>query len=334
MEPVTHALASLALGRAGLSHVTRRAVPMILISGTAADLDLTSYVAGPSGFLALHRTASHSLLGAAAIAAGVAAGFSLLSRRQASQSVRLVSTLAVCAAGAGLHLLLDLTNSYGVMLLWPFSSRWFAWDYAESVDPGLLLILLAGLLVPVLLRLITEEIGARATRRPGQRGAVVALVLAALYIGGRALLHDRAVSLLNSHIYGQEEPIRVGAFPSFSPLMWRGLVETETALYQVEVPLSPGGRFDPRAARGQFKPENSQALESATGSDAARAFLAFARFPLARVDVADEGFQVQIRDLRFATLPPSPTAFVAVIELNVRGEVTSSALQFQVSQAR
>jgi len=338
MEPVTHALASLALGRAGLGRVTRLAAPMLLVSGLAADLDWISYAWGAPGFLVWHRTASHSLLGTAAIAAGVAAGFSILGRqrRNASRPMRFLPALAVCAAGAGIHLLLDLTNSYGVKLLWPFSGRWFAWDLSEAVDPGLLLILLAGLLLPGLLNLITEEIGARAKRRPGERGAIIALALVALYIGGRAVLHARAGVLLGSHIYREEEPIRAGAFPTLSPLLWRGVVETETALHEVEAPLSPDAPFDPRTARSRFKPEYSQALEQAIGSDAARAFLAFARFPLARVEPAGDGWEVRIRDLRFVpeSGTPNSTAIVAVILVNARGEITSSALEFESSATR
>ena len=335
MEPVTHALASLALGRAGLGRVTRRAVPMLLISGLAADLDWASYAWGAPEVLAWHRTASHSLLGAALIAGAVAAGFSLLGRRRkASPPVRFLPALAVCAAGAVLHLLLDICNNEGVKLLWPFSARWFAWDLAETVDPGLLLILLAGILLPGLMNLISEEIGGRAKRRPGQRGAIIALSLVALYMGGRALLHRRADTLLSAHIYRGEEPIHASAFPTFSPLLWRGVVETESALHQVEVPVSPGARFDPRTARSQFKPEESPALAQAVSSDAVRAFLAYARFPLARVEPAGDGWEVRIRDLRLASAGRNSTGIVAVITMNAQEEITGSALEFESSARR
>jgi len=39
MEPVTHALTSIALGRAGLNKITRAATPMLLFSGLIADVD-------------------------------------------------------------------------------------------------------------------------------------------------------------------------------------------------------------------------------------------------------------------------------------------------------
>jgi inner membrane protein len=308
---------------------------MLLVSGLAADLDWVSYAWGAPGFLAWHRTASHSLLGGAVIAGAVAAGFSFLGRRRdASPAVRFLPAVAVCAAGAGLHLLLDLCNSEGVKLLWPFSARWFAWDLTETVDPGLLLILLAGILLPGLMNLISEEIGAHAKGRPGQRGAIMALSLVALYTGGRALLHERANTLLSSHIYREEEPIRASAFPTFSPLVWRGVVETETGLHLVEVPVWPGARFDPRTARSQFKPEESSTLERAVSSDAARMFLAYARFPLARVEPAGDGWEVRIQDLRLASAARNSAGIVAVIMLDAQGEITGESLEFESSARR
>jgi membrane-bound metal-dependent hydrolase YbcI (DUF457 family) len=309
---------------------------MLLVSGLAADADWVSYTAGAPAFVQWHRTATHSLLGAAAISAVVAAGFWLWGCRGGEPSRRVAywPALAVCACGAGMHVLLDLVNDAGVKLLWPFNARWFAWDLAREVDPGLLVILLAGLLVPALLNLVSEEIGARGRRRPGARGALVALSLAAAYMGGRAVEHQRASALLNAHDYQQEVPVRAAAFPAVSPLLWHGVVETATAMHEVEVSLAPGAEFDPRAARSQFKPENSQALQHAVASEAARAFLAFARFPLARVQPAQDGFEARIRDLReSAAEAPGSTEVVAVIALSAREEVTRSELQF-AAQAR
>lgn len=335
MEPVTHALASLALGRSGLGRVTRMATPMLLVSGLAADLDWISYTAGAPAFLRWHRTASHSLLGTAAISAVVAAAFWLWGRRdEPRRRVAYFPALAVCACGAGMHLLLDLTNDTGVKLLWPFAARWFAWDLTREVDPALLAVLLAGVLVPSLFNLVGEEIGAHGRRRPGSRGAVVALCLAAAYIGGREVAHQRASALLNSRTYRQEAPIRTGAFPTVSPLLWRGVVETQTAIHRIEVSLLPGVEFDSRATQSQFKPEDSPVLQHAVASDAARQFLAVARFPLARVQPSEGGFEVRIQDLREPTTAAGTAEIVAVIALNARQEVTRSDLQFSAEARR
>jgi membrane-bound metal-dependent hydrolase YbcI (DUF457 family) len=73
MEPVTHALTSIALGRAGLNKVTRAATPMLVVSGTIADVDWVTRLGGAATFLRGHRTATHSLVGTAAIIGAVAA---------------------------------------------------------------------------------------------------------------------------------------------------------------------------------------------------------------------------------------------------------------------
>src|SRR5712691_8950517 len=167
MEPITHAVASLTLARAGLNRASRLATPMVLVSGLAADLDWLSLLGGPAAFLRGHRTATHSLAGTAAITVATAVLFWFLGRRHPSAPVRWPRALLVCACGAGAHLLLDLTNSYGVKLIWPFGEKWFAWDVVAYLDPWILILLLLGLLIPGLFRLVSEEIGAP----PKHRGA-------------------------------------------------------------------------------------------------------------------------------------------------------------------
>ncbi|HEX2716023.1 MAG TPA: metal-dependent hydrolase, partial [Candidatus Acidoferrales bacterium] len=183
MEPVTHALVSLALGRAGLEKTTRWATPMLIVAGLAADVDWLSVAAGPHAFLRAHRTATHSLGGAVAISLLIGGIFWWWGRRDSARPVRLLRALAVCGIGAAAHLLLDLTNSYGAQLLWPFHEKWYAWDLTDTVDPWVLILLLLGLLLPELFRLVTEEIGGRTKSRGSRRGAIIALILLAVYSG-------------------------------------------------------------------------------------------------------------------------------------------------------
>jgi inner membrane protein len=377
MEPVTHALASLALRRAGLGRATRWATPMLLVSGLAADLDWLSYFGGPRAFLAAHRAASHSLVGTAAIAAATAAlfcwlvprfapvttsGSSSASPLSASRAapLRFWPTLGICGAGASLHLLLDLTNSYGVKLFWPFSGRWYSWDLAGAIDPWILFLLIAAVFLPLLFGLVTQEITGRAKHHAGGAGAPVALVmllLVFLYLGGRAALHNRALALLDSSVYREERPQRSAAFPGWSPFEWSGLVETADSIEQVPVPLypanasgkTPGNTFDPESARHFFKPAESAALESARRSASARQFLSFARFPFASQQETSRGYRVEIHDLRFAagaatlgatTFGPASAAspavgeVVAVIALNAQSHVIGDELRFAATRER
>jgi inner membrane protein len=377
MEPVTHALASLALRRAGIGRVTRWATPMLLVSGLAADLDWLSYFGGPRAFLSAHRTASHSLVGTTAIAAATAAffcwlvprwlvprfapvttsGSSSASSLSAARAARLGfwPALGICGAGASVHLLLDLTNSYGVKLFWPFSGAWYAWDLAGSIDPWILFLLIAAVFLPLLFGLVTQEITGRAKQPTGGAGVSVPLVMLLLvfaYLGGRAALHARALALLDSSVYREERPLRSAAFPGWSPFEWSGLVETADAIEQVAVPVyptnapgkSPRNVFDPESARHFFKPAESAALESARRSASARQFLSFARFPFATQEETSRGVRVEIHDLRFAggaaTFGPASAAspdvgeVVAVIILDAQSHVIGDELRFAAARER
>jgi inner membrane protein len=328
MEPITHAVASAALARCGFGKTTRLALPMIVTAGLAADLDWLAVLAGPRAFLAAHHTATHSLIGTMVIAAIVAAVFIPIGKRFKRPILFLPAFLA-CLAGAGLHLLLDLTNSYGVKLLWPFSGKWFALDLATPFDPWIVLILLAGLLLPALFRLVTEEIGAKSKRRAVDRGAVFALALVGLYFAGRFVLQQRATAELDSRQYRGEVPIQVAAFPqSISPLFWTGVVETDNTFDELEVSLSPGVNFDPESARIFYKPEASEALEMARRSDTGIAFLEFARFPLARVQRESGGYQITLRDLRFDREQGAENGIVAVITVDDKNQVVREELRF------
>ena len=335
MEPVTHALASIALGRAGLNKLTRMATPMLLVSGLAADADWVTRFGPADLFLRGHRTVTHSLVGTAVIAAAVACGFWIAGRKFAKFAAGFLPALAICALGAGAHLLLDMLNAYGVQLLWPFSAKWFAWDLADSVDAWILFFLLVGLLIPDLFRLVHEEIGSRSTGRGRQRGAIVGLVLVALFIAARAVAHQRAITLLESRDYRGQTPLAAAASPRPSnPLLWSGVVETDNAIINLDVPLGPGRDFDPELADAHFKPSPSLVLNNAVSSAAAKEFLNFARFPLASVEPVENGFQVRVRDMRFASEFAGRRGVIAIIDLDARSLVTRGKLEYDDSRRR
>jgi inner membrane protein len=329
MEPVTHALTSIALGRAGLNKLTRAATPMLVVSGLIADVDWISRLGGADAFLRGHRTVTHSIAGTAAIIAVVGAAFWLAGRKSAKYSVGIFSALAICAIGAGTHLLLDLLNGYGVKLLWPFRAKWYAWDLADSVDSWILFFLLVGLLIPELFRLVHDEIGAKSKRNGRQGGAILGLALVGLVIAGRAFAHERAIALLDARTYGGQTPLEVAAFPRPSnPVLWSGVVETDNALVNLEVPLGLGREFDPELADTHFKPQSSHTLNNAIASSEAVEFLNFARFPLASVQPEGAGFQVRLRDMRFESELPGRRGIIAVIDLNAQSLVIGQRLEF------
>ena len=229
-------------------------------------------------------------------------------------------------------MVLDMLNGYGVKLMWPFSTKWYAWDIADSVDAWIIFSLLAGLLLPELFRLVLEEIGSKPRKRGRQRGAIVGLSLVTLFVAGRAVAHERAVALLDSREYRGQVPLEVAAFPRPStPLVWSGVVETDNALVNVNVPVGPGSIFDPDQAEVHFKPEESLALKNAIKSATAIEFLSYARFPLASVEPDGDGYQVRIRDMRFANELPGRRGIVAVIHLNAQSLVINELIEFDTA---
>jgi len=148
-------------------------------------------------------------------------------------------------------------------------------------------------------KLVSIEIGAK----PGSgRGiAIFALLFFASYDFARALLHDRALSTLNSRIYQGAAPIRVAAFPGpVNPLRWTGWVEGSNFATRFDMNLA--SEFDPASGTTFYKPEPSPALEVARQTEVFRKFLDFSIYPLWSVTPADEpegASLVQVRDARF-----------------------------------
>jgi inner membrane protein len=328
VEPITHALTSLALSRAGLNRTTRLATPILLVAGLAPDLDLLLSVNARAS-LRWSGALTHSLLGAAAVTLLVALAFWRFAPRKTGGAVRFRTVLGLAAIGVAAHLLLDCCSSFGARLFWPFSSRAYAACFVDWIDPWILLVLLAGLLLPALFGLIGEEIGDRKKGQGPRRGALVALVLLACFLGGRGILHQRAVALLLSRDYHGATSLTAAAFPSAtSPFTWRGVVVTPNTLEEIEVPLGSGGYFDPDRSLTRFKPEASPALDAAQQSETARMFLQYAQLPLASFDRLESGSRVELRDLRWPLASSSRFNIVAVIELDGTLRVTRQELRF------
>jgi inner membrane protein len=332
MDNVTHTLTAVALSQAGFHRKTRFATVALILAASVPDVDVVSSFASSAAYLKYHRGLSHSILGATALAGVVAAAVYFWGRRAAPSKKKDVPPLnlrwlALAAwTGAASHVLLDLTNSYGVRLLEPFSSRWFAWDIMSIVDPLLLLILVVGLGAPLLFRVISEEVGAR---KPGfEKGAIAALGLMAALWGLRGFAHARVTSLLDSHSYYEENPERLGAFPSpFNPFQWTGVAETESAIHVLPVSALDSD-IDMERDRVFHKPDSTPALTIATKAPTAEIFLDFARFPWAEVEDSGEGYDVRILDLRFLSSGSRLQTFTAEIRLDKNLQILSESFSF------
>src|SRR6267154_6406416 len=134
MDPFTHALASYTLKRATFPRVPRFTTTAMFVAGTIPDLDLLSAYFGPSVFLTFYRTYCHSLLAALLFSLLVTLPF-LLRRRTANENpLPPIPIFLAALSAAVLHPLMDLCQSTGVELFWPFSPRRFALDWLPHLD--------------------------------------------------------------------------------------------------------------------------------------------------------------------------------------------------------
>jgi inner membrane protein len=230
------------------------------------------------------------------------------------------------------HLILDLTNVYGVRLLLPFSGRWFHWDLTPIIDLVIWAVLLLGIAAPWFGRLVGSEIGER-KREGGGGWAVAALLVLGGYDYGRSVAHDRAVAMMDSRVYNGLTPRRTGAFPEANPLMWDGIAELSNAY--VKVPVDLRRTFRPESGETYFKAEGSQAIQTAMQTEPFQRFLEFVQYPIWVSEPAPEpehATRVSLVDLRFGT--PAAPGFEAVATISDRNQVVDSTLTFGIPRPR
>jgi membrane-bound metal-dependent hydrolase YbcI (DUF457 family) len=324
VDIASHALTSFALAR-GL--FPRRRWPVVVgmvFAGSLADVDLASAFVGPAAYFAGRRTFTHSVVGTLVVICLAV----LFTRYFVKKQIEpLTALLAPLGAAAFLHVFLDLLQSEGVALLWPLRPTRFAMDWLPSVDPWILGLLVAGILVPELLRLVSSEIGAKLKAPRGRNGAIVALALIVVYTGARAFFHSGSVGSLDPHSYHGESARRVGAYPdALSILTWHGVVETQSLLCLVDVPGGPGSRFEPERADCLHKPEASAELEAAQKTRVAEAYLQAAPFPRAAVSKTQDGYEVVIRSMRDLAEGETRHRVAARILLDSKSGISSEEL--------
>lgn len=317
MDPLTHFLTGACMGRSGFNRKSALATVTMTLAAEAADIDVVWGLKGSIAGLQHHRGITHSFVGVPFMAAAVLGLVFLLHRYR---SRRLPASAApacppvrwgflyFCALVAALsHLLLDYTTAYGIRLFEPFNYRWYSWDIVFIVEPLMLLALIAGLAVPGLLGLVSQEIGARSKGPRGRVGAILALVCVVVIWGVRDDQHRRALGAMNSFLYHEAEPLRVAAYPyMINPFRWHGVVETEDFLETVPVDsLAPAVNSD--AGIQYYKPPVTDALTAAKASYLGRVYLDWAAFPYVREgNLADQSGEhlVEFQDLRY-TYPSS-----------------------------
>ncbi len=306
MEPITHFLTGAVLARAGFNRKTALATATMTLAAEAPDLDVLWGLKGPVVGFAHHRGFTHSFLGLILVSA-VVTGFMYLVWRLRGRKTNIPNLppqwglLFAFAYIAGLsHILLDYTNNYGVRPFWPFWEQWYSWGVAFILEPPILVLLLAALVLPSLL--------SKRSRGETFRGSVAARVALILIVAlwlSRAYEAKRIVRTLGRETFSSEPALRISAYPYWTRvsrwrigLLWSGIIETQSSFVMSDIVLSTR-KLDESEKMVLPKPPETPEILAAKRSYVGRVYLDWAQYPLLSVSNEGEDSVVHFRDLRF-----------------------------------
>jgi inner membrane protein len=326
MEPVTHFLTGACLGRSGFNRKTAYATLAMTLAAEAPDIDVVAGLGGPVTGFCHHRGITHTLVGAPFMALAVtgvvwcvAWGLRKAGRKPPLQPVHWgwIWLLALIADLS--HLLLDLTNNYGLRPFFPFDAHWYAWSIVFIFEPVMFVALVLGLVVPAVLGLVEGEMRRREPGRLHGRGwAIAALVSIGLLYALRNAEHLRAMELVQQAGSVTRQPLlRVAAEPVMGdPFTWHALAETADG-YQLATVHTLRNAVDPGDQIA--KPPVTTAVAAAKQSYLGRVYESWSSWPVTE-DIGESAppcdpeplppgaHTVEFRDLRFAPETLGPLA--------------------------
>ena len=139
MDIVTHGMMGVVIAAPFAASYPEASIAFMLGS-VAPDLDAVSRIAGRRNFLKCHQTYTHAL----PVIAGIAAVAGLVAVALGAPGLRIALGLAL---GMAFHSLLDYSNTYGITLLAPFSSRRFCREWIFFIDLPVIVVTMAALAV-------------------------------------------------------------------------------------------------------------------------------------------------------------------------------------------
>jgi inner membrane protein len=325
MEPVTHFLTGACIGRAGLNRKSAYVTLAAVLAAEAADLDIVWGFAGPVEGLKHHRGITHTFVAVPFVAAAAVGATWLYHRwrehrrklrsqsavpvepgaplRAQPQQVRWLWVYLAALIASLSHILLDWTNNYGVRPFFPFNPRWYAGSFVFIVEPVLLLLLFAALIIPGILGLVERDMSSKRTPFRGRGWAIFALTGMFLVWCVRYAEHAQAEAVVRSNPVTADPVDRIAAEPyMLNPFRWHAIVETRD-YYQFAEVNARTGEIDSEAENDRLrKPLDTPAVEAAKQTALGKVYLDWGRWA-----TVEEVGQVQVIGIDPPKLPSGRT---------------------------
>ena len=329
MEPITHFLTGAILARAGFNRRSALATATMTLAAEAPDLDVLASFRGPVFGFAHHRGLTHSFVGLL-LTSAVVVSFIYLIWTLRGRKTKIPNLpprwglLFLFAYVAGLsHILLDYTNNYGVRPFWPFWGKWYEWGTAFILEPPMLALLVAGLVLPAF-------VGRSKSKARGGAAAILALVCVMTLWVERAYTASKIKHVLWQETFNSERPSRVSAYPywTLSPrwliaLRWSAVIETRSSYVSARVNPSTGA-LDNVAVLA--KTVETPVILAAKRSYVGRVYLDWARYPLVTEKSDGTLSTVAFWDLRFGYPDTPRTLLGASVTLDRNLRVVEEAM--------
>lgn len=205
MDPITHGLIGVALSTLS-GHTLQLNDPVVLgctLGAMLPDIDIIAHRKGRLNYLLKHRGASHSLIALTGMALCLSTALYYVFPSTTWTTVFLFTLLGTMSHGV-----MDLFNSFGAELLWPFSRKKITIDMIMLTDP----VVLGAFIVSFIISLTTPDFA--------EISSVTALLLSALYLGYRHLGRIKTRNCL-MRTYDIKEHDQVKVLPAmYHPFTW------------------------------------------------------------------------------------------------------------------
>lgn len=287
MDNLTHSFAGALLAQMGLKKLSGRATATLVIAANIPDIDAVASLLGTSS-LAIRRGVTHGPIAMLLLPPILTALVLLWNRwRPASQPVRPGALLLCAYIGCLSHPALDWLNSYGIRLLEPFRSTWYAGDTLFIID------------VWVWATLIGCWVWSRRReKRRGdwQRPAWIGFAAIGAYIAANGLITGRAEAATTAVLEQRgRTPELVVANPVPLRFWQRNMLwRDRTSHGRGDYALLHGLRMSEEAAPLHL---DHPLLAAARGREDVEAFLFWSRMPFVR----EENGEWVLRDQRFSS---------------------------------